>query len=87
MRRIISMVTLALVVAALVVAMAMPAFARNYGNQPPGPPYYSSSTGSTDAKTWVAHCNADPTLKGAEVSNQNYDKLGYRGRPSAREVC
>jgi hypothetical protein len=67
MKRIISLVVVALVMAAMMLAMAMPAFAFNSENQPPGPPTFSGGNGAL-----VVHCNSDQIgREGAVANNKN----------------
>ena len=61
MRRILLVLTVALVVAAMVVVTAAPAFAKNTfqlsGRDTPGPPQSSGAAGSGEGAS-VLHCNS-----------------------------
>ena len=57
--------TVALMMAAMLVVMAAPALAKNSGNQPPGPPFLSGNPEGTR----VAHCAAFPDGEGATVTH------------------
>ena len=69
MRRILSLVVVAWVMAAMMVAMAMPAFAKiDTGDPPPGPPTLSGNPSGTT----VVHCNSDEIgEEGAVAINKN----------------
>jgi hypothetical protein len=68
MRRIMVLVTLALVMAALMTLSALPVMAVNSGNQPPGPPLESGSPNTEGARAF--HCT-NIGEKGASVTNKN----------------
>ena len=68
MRRIMLLVTVALVMAALMALSALPVMAVNSGNQPLGPPNLSGSP--KPVGTEVFHCK-NIGLKGAAVTNKN----------------
>ena len=68
MRRIMMLVAVALVMAALMALSALPVMAVNSGNQPPGPPFQSGSPNPEGARAF--HCKTID-LKGASVTNKN----------------
>jgi hypothetical protein len=68
MRRIMVLVTVALVMAALSAISALPVMAVNSGNQPPGPPFESGSPNTEEARAF--HCKTIGA-KGASVTNKN----------------
>jgi hypothetical protein len=68
MRRIMMLVTVALVMAALMALSALPVMAVNSGTQPPGPPTVSGSPDTEGARAF--HCKTIGA-KGATVTNKN----------------
>jgi hypothetical protein len=68
MRRIMVLVTVALVMAGLSAISALPVLAVNSGNQPPGPPTVSGSPNTEGARAF--HCKTIGA-KGASVTNKN----------------
>jgi NADH:ubiquinone oxidoreductase subunit 3 (subunit A) len=68
MRRIMVLVTVALVMAVLMALSALPVMAVNSGNQPPGPPFESGSPNTEGARAF--HCETIGA-KGASVTNKN----------------
>ncbi len=68
MRRIMALVTVALVMATLMAFSALPVMAVNSGNQPPGPPFESGSPNTEGARAF--HCKTIGE-KGASVTNKN----------------
>ena len=68
MRRIMVLVTVALVMAVQMALSALPVMAVNSGNQPPGPPFESGSPNTEGARAF--HCKTIGA-KGASVTNKN----------------
>ena len=68
MRRIMVLVTVALVMAVQMALSALPVMAVNSGNQPPGPPFESGSPNTEGARAF--HCETIGS-KGASVTNKN----------------
>lgn len=75
MRRIMVLVTVALVMAALSAISALPVMAVNSGNQPPGPPFESGSPNAEGARAF--HCKTIGA-KGASVTNKNGQSTSCR---------
>jgi hypothetical protein len=68
MRRMVVLVTVALVMTLVTVLGALPAVAANSGTQPPGPPTVSGSPNTEGAR--ASHCKTIGA-KGATVTNKN----------------
>jgi hypothetical protein len=75
MRRIMVVVTVALVMISIMVLGALPAVAVNSGTQPPGPPTVSGSPNSEGARAF--HCKTIGA-KGASVTNKNGQPIRCR---------
>ena len=75
MRRMVVLVTVALVMSLLTVLGAWPAVAANSGSQPPGPPTVSGSPNPEGARAF--HCETIGA-KGATVTNKNGQPTGCR---------
>ena len=64
MRRILLVLVVGLVMAAILAINAVPSMAENSGNQPPGPPQKSGTLeGSPGNGATVDHCNQSPGVQ------------------------
>jgi hypothetical protein len=74
MKRVLALLTVALVMAAMMLAMGAQAFAKNSGDQPPGPPTTSGSETIANNGSEVDHAGGGGTcvihFKGPTVTKQ-----------------
>ena len=78
MRRILMVLTVALVMAAMVVATAVPALAFNTGSGRPGSPLYSGNPDNANSAV-VVHCTGTGFQDAQGVKANNKNNTGGQG--------